>query len=203
MYKIYDNLIPLELQNRLEQMLDSDQFEWYALDNISLGFQDEKFTFTYKDGYDYIETHGMSHLTYKDDLWYEPYGLYMMARQIIDYVTDIEGINVNRILRIKANFLTQNPNKNFNEMSINFPHLDNYNEHKVLVYYVNDSDGDTILFNEKWEIGDDKKENIDLTTEARVKPKKGRILLFDGLQYHTSQNPINSEYRIILNINIC
>jgi hypothetical protein len=200
MHKIFDDLLPSGLTDRLENMLLSKDFSWYALDNLSLGDQEKKYSFTYSDCYRYIDTYGMSSLIYKDDNWYDPYGLYMMSRQIIDYVLDETGLKLNRILRIKANFLTQNPDHSFDEMCINFPHLDNYHEHKVLVYYVNDSDGDTILFNEKYKPSD-KDSNVHLSTEARVHPKKGRILMFDGLQYHTSQNPINSKYRCVLNIN--
>lgn len=203
MHKIFDNLLPQALQDRIENMVMSKDFSWFALDNLSLGDQEEKYKFIYKDNYRYIETNGMSSLIYKDDLWYDPYGLYMMTRQIIDYIAEETGIETRRILRAKANFLTKNVDHSFDNMSINFPHLDNYNEHYVLVYYINDSDGDTILFNERFENEHRlKNEPIELTTEARVKPKKGRILLFDGLQYHTSQNPINSSHRAILNINI-
>jgi hypothetical protein len=203
MHKIFDDLLPSALTDRIEGMLMSRDFSWFALDNLSLGDQEEKYKFTYKDNYRYIETYGMSSLIYKDDHWYDPYSLYMMVRQIIDYVVDKEGIEYNRILRVKANFLTQNVDHSFDEMCINFPHLDNYNDHKVLVYYVNDSDGDTVLFNEQFDPEHrTKTEPIELTTEARVQPKKGRILMFDGLQYHTSQNPINSKHRCIININI-
>lgn len=200
MYKVFDDLLPPALVKRIEQNLFSDTYCWYALDNLSLGDQEEKYKFTYKDNYRYIDTHGMSSLIYKDDKWYDTYEMYMMSRQIIDYVLDAEQLQLNRILRIKANFLTQNVDHTFDESCVNSPHVDNYNEHKVLVYYVNESDGDTILFNEKWS-NDKEKDTINLTTEARVQPKRGRILMFDGLQYHTSQNPINSKHRAILNIN--
>lgn len=201
MHKIFDDLLPPELVDRIENTLSSDYFNWFALDNLSLGNQEEKYKFTYKDGYTYIDTHGMSSLIYKNDAWFESYSMYMMTRQIIDYICDANNIELTRVLRIKVNFLTQNPNHSFNDMCINFPHTDNYADHKVLVYYVNDSDGDTILFNEQFAVGDDKKDNIELTTSARVTPKRGRILMFDGLQYHTSQNPINSSTRMIININ--
>lgn len=202
MHKIFDDLLPPALVNRIEDQLMSREFSWFALDNLSLGDQDEKYKFTYQDNYRYIETYGMSSLIYKDDLWYDPYGLYMMVRQLIDYVLDETGLEMTRLLRVKANFLTNNVDHSFDEMCINFPHLDNYNEHKVLVYYANDADGDTILFNERFEESHrNRTEPINLTTEARVTPKKGRILMFDGLQYHTSQNPINTTHRCILNIN--
>lgn len=202
MHKTFDDLLPPALQDRIEDLLMSREFSWFALDNLSLGDQDEKYKFTYQENYRYIETYGMSSLVYKDDLWHDPYSLYMMVRQLIDYVLDETGLEMTRLLRVKANFLTNNVDHSFDEMCINFPHLDNYNEHKVLVYYVNDADGDTVLFNERFEESHrNRTEPINLTTEAKVTPKKGRILMFDGLQYHTSQNPIHTKHRCVLNIN--
>lgn len=200
MHKVFDDLLPDGLVSRIQSKLTSDQFNWYALDNLSTGENDQKYNFNYVDNYNYIETNGMSSLIYKDDMWFTSYEIYMMARQIIDYVLQEEQIKLRRVLRVKVNFLTNNTDHSFSEMCINFPHIDAYSDHKVLVYYVNDCDGDTILFNEKWQVGDDSKE-IALTTEARVQPKAGRILMFDGLQYHTSQNPIKSKFRYIININ--
>ena len=70
-----------------------------------------------------------------------------------------------------------------------FPHL-------VLLYYVNDSDGDTIFFDKSIddvEINDilmdnpETKYNFDIID--KVSPKKGRILFFDGKRYHASSSP--------------
>jgi|WetSurMetagenome_2_1015567.scaffolds.fasta_scaffold109400_3 hypothetical protein len=200
MCKIYDNLLPNRLVKRIENTLSSSKFYWFALDNLSLGTQDQKSNFIYNDGYEYIESAGFTKPFYKDDLWYDPYDMYMASRMILDYFCQETGIKLNRLLRIKANLLLESPNHQHDEMSIHSPHLDNYNDHHVLVYYVNDSDGDTILFNEKWTPENDGKD-IHLTTKARVQPKQGRILHFDGKHYHTSQNPINHKTRMIININ--
>ena len=50
-------------------------------------------------------------------------------------------------------------------------HTDPNIEHTVMIYYVNDADGDTILFNDH---GDIMKRVI----------KKGRVLMFDGSILH-------------------
>ena len=35
----------------------------------------------------------------------------------------------------------------------------------------------------------------------RIAPKKNRFVLFDGLYYHTSTNPIENENRVVINMN--
>jgi len=52
------------------------------------------------------------------------------------------------------------------------PHVDLPFDHLVVLYYVNDSDGDTVFFNKQNEI------------VKSVSPKKGRVVAFDGSIYH-------------------
>jgi hypothetical protein len=52
------------------------------------------------------------------------------------------------------------------------PHTDLPFDHLVVLYYVNDADGDTVFFNEKNEI------------IKSVSPKRGRVVAFDGSISH-------------------
>ena len=61
-------------------------------------------------------------------------------------------------------------------------------DHKVLLYYVNDSDGPTYFYNEACELVD------------TVYPKPGRAVIFDGENIHAASNPIRTPFRIIVNI---
>jgi hypothetical protein len=82
----------------------------------------------------------------------------------------------------------------------NNPHIDLKIDHLVALYYVNDSDGDTIIYNERV----DDFEGIDksrLEVKQRVSPKKGRIVLFDGKLLHNSSTPLNT-HRCIINFDI-
>ncbi len=92
------------------------------------------------------------------------------------------------ILRSKANLQTQftNNKNNFH----NTPHKDFDLEHTVALYYVNDSDGDTILFNK------------DMTIKEKVSPKAGRLLFFNGNILHTGSHPVLSKYRMCVNIDL-
>lgn len=68
------------------------------------------------------------------------------------------------------------------------PHTDRPEEHLGLIYYLNDSDGDTIFFEGDSEL-------------QRVSPKKGRIVIFDGNTLHAGGFPTDNP-RCIVNYNI-
>ena len=68
------------------------------------------------------------------------------------------------------------------------PHRDQITRHTVLLYYVNDTDGDTFFFNNKGDIVE------------RVSPKKNRLVIFNGSRLHASSNP-STGYRITMNLN--
>ena len=75
------------------------------------------------------------------------------------------------------------------------PHIDIMDKiHIVGLYYVVDSDGDTVIYNER-------KESETYTIKQRVTPKQGRIVIFDGGLYHTAEQPLNNT-RCIVNYNI-
>ena len=72
-------------------------------------------------------------------------------------------------------------------------------EPPVILYYVNDSDGDTVIYKERY-IGTDKPQT--LTELKRIEPKRGRVVVFDGLHYHSSSNPRKNSYRCVINFDI-
>ena len=78
---------------------------------------------------------------------------------------------------------------------IDLPHIDICNKiHIVGLYYVMDSDGDTVIYNER-------KESETYTIKERVSPKQGRMVIFDGGLFHAAEQPLNST-RCIINYNI-
>jgi hypothetical protein len=105
------------------------------------------------------------------------------------------NVNLEDIIRAKLNLTTPI----FNYTSENFcaPHQDLYIPHWVFLYYINDSDGDTILFETNTDPYDS-----NLKIAHRVTPKKGKCILFDGTIYHTQSNPIKNSVRINLNVDV-
>ena len=86
------------------------------------------------------------------------------------------------------------------------PHVDFYQPHQTALYYVNDSDGDTVIFNETFddlnlEQAAKHADANKFTVKQRLSPKKGRMALVDGKYYHASMHPQISASRIVITFN--
>ena len=90
---------------------------------------------------------------------------------------------------------------NLKDRSIDAPHVDADVDHMVVLYYVNNSDGDTIIYENKFESYDNIPLKKDLIEKKRVTPKAGRVVLFNGKHWHTSCQP-EHNVRCIINYNV-
>jgi len=90
----------------------------------------------------------------------------------------------------------------------NLPHTDHDEDHYSALYYLHDSSGDTVFYNEyddvnvgtvgeRWERAKTQK----YTECMRQTPKANTLFAFDGHQFHSSSNPTENKFRIILNLN--
>jgi len=97
--------------------------------------------------------------------------------------------------RMKLNLLMKSTYIKEKNKFYNIPHIDEPKRHISIILYLSDSDGDTVFFKERdFNINTD----VKLTEIARVKPKFGRMVVSDG-HYHTSSNPFDKDFRLILN----
>jgi len=86
-------------------------------------------------------------------------------------------------------------------------HIDREEEHLSLVYYINNSDGDTVFYELNDTYGIDDWEYVIRSNQfdsfKKIKtspPKKGRVVIFDGKTPHRSTYPSNGD-RYVLNMN--
>lgn len=116
------------------------------------------------------------------------------------------------LIRIKIGLHTAQQTYNTND-----PHVDNIVfPHYVILYYVNDSDGDTIFYDQEYDgygerIDDtNTTEYIDKLMEMhkgewkenlRVTPKANTAVIFTGEHFHSSTNPVNTNRRVTINLN--
>jgi hypothetical protein len=112
-----------------------------------------------------------------------------------------QNMSISKLIRIRAGLTTRTPHP-----IIHAPHVDWDTPHMTALYYVNDSDGDTVLYEEKkdnthtessYQWSKDKKFTIDQT----VSPKADRMVIFDGLTYHSSTSCCQNDHRIVINFN--
>ena len=89
------------------------------------------------------------------------------------------------------------------ELDVN--HVDRKENHLVILYYVKDSDGDTIIYQNRYQnkyysvmFPEKEEETKEL---KRVSPKQGRVVIFDGAFYHTAEQP-QKDVRLIINYNV-
>jgi hypothetical protein len=86
----------------------------------------------------------------------------------------------------------------------NKAHIDTPENHIVVIYYVNDSDGDTFVFDQSYNNTDfDKKLLITSETHnhTKITPKAGRLAIFNGARYHASSCP-KENIRCVINFNL-
>ena len=85
------------------------------------------------------------------------------------------------------------------------PHCDMFppkgkSTYKSVVYYINESDGDTVFFDE---LADDysSMDSSKKTLIQRISPKQGKAIMFDANRYHAGSFP-SLNIRLVLNLNL-
>ena len=189
---VLDNVIPEDAQDKLWDMMQDYRFSWhYGPSNI---YEDENNNDQCFRDSNTIDSFQFTHLLLNSVISYR--------QQLFDNFTEplsvafkSLGMEHRTLIRVKCNLLTNN--RNFEKEAYNPPHVDGEFSHWVVVYYVNDSDGDTVIFNETYGSKFDK-----LTVKQRVSPKKGRAVAFPGKYFHASCNPIKTDVRCVINMNL-
>ena len=95
----------------------------------------------------------------------------------------------------------QVPLENKFVMNHNGIHIDIPEPHYACVYYMNDVDGDTIIYEQTYHNVPFGSLGVKTVEHKRVTPKKGRIVMFDGTRYHCSSQP-REKYRCIINFDL-
>jgi hypothetical protein len=98
------------------------------------------------------------------------------------------------MVRIKSNLMIKDPS--YPDHCYNVPHKDGNLTELTLLYYVNDSDGETVFFNEYFD-GNKMPESV--TIKHKQKPKKNTAVLFNSNLLHTSSPPKINDQRVVIN----
>ena len=167
MVQVYDNCIPLELQNQLFDKLLRKAFSWFYQSDMNHNPD--------TNSIDYVERPGFVNTIYQEG-WEIP-------NPYFDVLTTNQQFFVepSKVLQIKATLLPQTNLKVLQDEE----HVDMTTPHMTAIYYVCDSDGDTIIYDRMY----DDPGSMWTEVQATVTPKKGRLVLFDGKFLHASTRP--------------
>ena len=189
MIEIIDDFLPISYQTKLESLLKSKDFPWYFYEQTSpMSAADYNRGVTVTDSRT-LDNPQFVHVSFfkqkNTDLFEHFYPVVFLLEQ------HKRKSYHDRLLRIKANLVYKR--ENYPADHYNTPHVDDDAPTETLLYYVNESDGDTFIFN-----NEARNENR-LSIEHRISPKKGRAILFDSRILHAGSPPTKTETRIVLN----
>jgi hypothetical protein len=193
MFKKIDKFLPEKYVSDVEEIV-KDLPMYYSM-NTSYAPEDKNFNFwndqmktsTIVDNGQF--THAVYH---QGEIFSKYYGL---IYPMLYLFAEKANIVVNEIVRIKINLLLRD--KTFTEENYNFPHSDRDGKY-VFLYYINDSDGDTVLFNEFDNL---KTVPSNFNIYKRVTPQQGSGVFFESMRFHASCNPCVSQHRYAINFN--
>ena len=195
--EIYDNFLPDDFADEIENVLMGDQFSWYvnpattyAKDYSNKVELDELQT---KNTIEHSQLTHSFHYTKDDKDGVENSNYCSLIYSIMDILkTNTFWKDNLRLIRSKANLNFSMTNYTKDNHQPIHPDVSKHKwkegGYKSLLYYVNDSDGDTIFFDDE------------LNVTMRVSPKKNRAIIFDSNNLHAGSNPIKNHMRAVINL---
>ena len=186
---VFDDIIDLEYQERIKSILLGDEtfegyyFPWYFTQDVTKQKdKDSQKRSAFFHGY----------VRDNDDI-------IGIIDSVFHYL--IVSLLENACNKIGKQSVNVIQGRSFLQLPINYkgeredsPHIDTSDDHFVMLYYVCDSDGDTIIYNEQ-------EKSDSYTVQKRITPKQGRVVLFDGSYYHTAEQPLNN-IRCVVNYDL-
>jgi len=173
--KIIEDVLPQEQADFLEEMLTSKSTKWSYIPDSSGNIADDERQFP---------SFSIPVMNLSDRLQVADREMWIRLDCPNETICKKAGVNVSSMNRIRLGMHVPDPSWT----SHHGPHTDQHMPHTVVLYYVNDSDGDTYFF-------DDDKQVID-----RITPKKNTMVVFDGHTVHASSYPTKGQ-RITINFN--
>lgn len=166
---IIENILPNRLQKEIYDLITGFYFAWFYNDTSTIN-NDSLFQFTHTF---YIDNQINS----------DKYNLIIPILWFFEKETNIK---IKSVLRIKANLNTKYVMNEKNKIDAIHKDIEKSN-YLSLIYYVNDSDGDTLIYNDNGKI------------EHKITPKQNSLIYFNSNKNHAGIFPINNKKRIIIN----
>ena len=121
-------------------------------------------------------------------------------RPVTYHIEEASGYKMNELLRIRIGLLLPSDGRT------NDPHLDFPFPHYTACYYVNDTEGPTVIYDQKsdgtqaWQDAKAAASSNDFTIACSSHPRKNNLVIFDGMRYHASSYPTKTK-RMVMTVN--
>lgn len=168
MIQTIENIIPESHQDFLLSKVTDLSFDWHFMPDVTYVEEGEGHN---TPGFAHVLVNGQKR-SGQEDMFMAPLNEYLYRTN-----QKLGALHRMRLGCLLANCDLEHNNK----------HIDFNFEHKVGLYYLNNSDGDTLVWDD------------DIVT--KVSPKKGRFFVFDGKFPHASSCPKEHTTRIVLTYN--
>ena len=182
MIKVYNNVFSEAEKDQLEREFTRN-FPWFLSTSENHRSVDKHIYDKNKDA-NTIENATLTNFLFIDNKQNSPH--FGVAVKILEQFSICTNTQIRRLHRIKANLDLCSTRT---DEQYTTRHIDGEYTHLVMIYYVNNSDGCTILFDQDGNI------------THRVVPVRGNCLLFPGNVYHAAQPPTKNPARIVINFN--
>jgi hypothetical protein len=176
MPKQLNNFASPELANELEEVLSGHQFPWFWRPSTVHGVNENNYP---SNDFQFI------HMAYYKG---QPQSeLFNYVRPLLFEFEKATGLTIKDIYKIKANLL---PKQELDDIEASIhTDLDKSDKNYIsIVYYVIDSDGDTVIYDD------------DGNVELQASPVKGSAVYFPSHMKHRGTPPALNKRRIVLNM---
>ena len=171
---VFDDIINLTYQIKIKELMmnkgsyNNLHFPWYVMKDISFSeeYEDQGGRFVFMHNFAVEE--GISSQ-------FHPFFLKLIQNSC-------KKINLKKVEIHQGSSILELPS--FEKDFIDDPYASVKNS-VSMIYFVTDSDGDVIIYNEK-------EKSKSYTIKKKISPKQGRVILFDGELYHVDEEP--NEY---------
>ena len=186
------NAIPKAYQDQVESELGSSRMLWNFHEEVARSASAFE-----------LEFPGFSHVAYlASDGGPTISPMSSLLLPILFVFCEKAGIPYQALLRIRVGLFTKAPSG----ATYHNPHVDFVQPHHTAVYYVNDSDGETFVFDQtvgqvSVESSAEYAKDDKFTIAGCVPPEKGKMMCFDGRHYHASSSPTKANKRIAITYN--
>lgn len=190
-YEVCNNALPKLIFNKLQSFVLHGKMDW-------------RYTGTAFQGANNDDIHSFS---FYNNIIFGQYREKNIADLVEDcflFMMDKTEQNFRELFRARIGLIMPTPNP-----VVHDPHIDFDQKHKTALLYLNDADGNTLLYNEIYDPqsrtnGQDYYRlglNKTVTLAAESTPEANKFIWFDGFRYHSSTSPTQTARRVVINFN--